>query len=434
MTAEFGATSQLEKIGMLDYADFVAINKFEKLGSEDALRAVREQLRRSRQIDRSVPRDEYPVFGTIASQFNDTGVTALYHALVEEVEGDIEESNWETPGPVTEKYHTIIPGSRSRYLAEIAETCRDYRQWVEKQADIATQLYQLEGTKEIVDDPEAIESKQDELWEQLDEEPRELLEGWEQLQEEYSGDIYEVQICDRTIEVDLKDTSLAGSEIPRVALPQFRDWGDIVRWQLLENVPGRFPYTAGVFPFKRRDEEPKRMFAGEGTPKRTNERFHYLCEGEPANRLSTAFDSVTLYGEDPAERPDIYGKVGNSGVSVCTLDDMKRLYEGFDLCASNTSVSKTINGPAPIILAMFLNTAIDQQVDQFKDEHGRASDPEELDEIRDETLQVVRGTVQAVFACTSELHWGQKQAKNNLDGKCVESRKIVRAPGCEKSA
>ena len=395
MTAEFGATSQLEKIGMLDFADFVAINKFEKLGSEDALRAVREQLRRSRQIDRSVPRDDYPVFGTIASQFNDTGVTALYHALIEATGEETSESKWDTPGPVTEKNHIIIPGSRSRYLAEIAESCRDYREWVEEQADIATQLYQLEGAKELLGDEESIQQKQGELWEKLDDEPQELLEGWDQLQEDYSGDIYEVQIRDRTIEFDLKDRSLAGSEIPRVALPKFRDWGDIVRWQLLENVPGRFPFTAGVFPFKRRDEEPKRMFAGEGTPERTNKRFHYLCEGEPANRLSTAFDSVTLYGEDPAKRPDIYGKVGNSGVSVCTLDDMKRLYAGFDLCASNTSVSKTINGPAPIILAMFLNAAIDQQVDKFKEEQGRAPDPEELDEIRDETLQVVRGTVQA---------------------------------------
>ena len=395
MTSEFGAASQLEKIGMLDYADFVAINKFEKLGSEDALRAVRKQLRRNHQISYDIPDDELPVYGTIASQFNDTGVSALYQGLVEAAGIEIEESNWETPGPVTEKNHTIIPGSRSRYLAEIAESCRDYRQWVEDQADLASQLYQLEGAKELVDDDAAIADKQRELWDELDDEPTELLEGWEDLQDEYSGDIYEVQIRDRTIEFELNSESLAGSTIPRVSLPEFRDWGDIVRWQLLENVPGRFPYTAGVFPFKRREEEPKRMFAGEGTPERTNERFHYLCEGEEANRLSTAFDSVTLYGEDPAHRPDIYGKVGNSGVSVCTLDDMKQLYAGFDLCASNTSVSKTINGPAPIILAMFLNAAIDQQVDQFKEEHDRAPDPEEMDEIRDETLRVVRGTVQA---------------------------------------
>ncbi len=395
MTSEFGAASQLEKIGMLDYADFVAINKFEKLGSEDALRAVRKQLRRNHQIGYDVDDEDLPVFGTIASQFNDTGVTALYHRVMEATGHDISESRWEAPGPVTEKNHTIIPGSRSRYLAEIAESCRGYRQWVEEQSEIASGLYRLQGALDLVGEGGAIEAKQEELWEALDEEPRALLEGWEDLQEAYGGDVYEVQIRDRTVSFDLTTRSLSGTEIPRVVLPKYRDWGDIVGWQLLENVPGRFPFTAGVFPFKRRDEEPKRMFAGEGTPDRTNKRFHYLCEGEPANRLSTAFDSVTLYGEDPAHRPDIYGKVGNSGVSVCTLDDMKRLYDGFDLCAPNTSVSMTINGPAPIILAMFLNTAIDQQVDRFRDEEGRAPTPDELERIQDDTLKVVRGTVQA---------------------------------------
>ncbi len=395
MTSEFGAHSQLEKIGMLDYADFVVINKFEKSGSEDALRAVRKQMRRNHQIGYDITDDELPVFGTIASQFNDTGVTALYHRLAEEVGAELQDSRWETSGPVTERAHTIIPGSRARYLAEVAESCREYRSWVEEQADIASQLYQLEGAMELVDDQAALEEMQDELWDELDDEPTELLESWDELQDDYSGDVFEMELGGKTKQFELVTRSLSGSKIPRVALPKFRDWGDIVRWQLLENVPGRFPYTAGVFPFKRRDEEPKRMFAGEGTPDRTNKRFHYLCEGESANRLSTAFDSVTLYGEDPALRPDIYGKVGNSGVSICTLDDMKRLYAGFDLCAPNTSVSKTINGPAPIILAMFLNAAIDQQVDQFHDEEGRAPDPEELDEIRDRTLQRVRGTVQA---------------------------------------
>ena len=395
MTSDFGAQSQLEKIGMLDFADFVAINKFEKFGSEDALRAVRKQMRRNHQISYDIVDDDLPVFGTIASQFNDTGITALYHRLITEIEGQEAESKWESSGPVTEKAHCIIPGARSRYLAEIAETCREYRQWVEDQADLASQLYQLDGAMELVDDETALEEKQDEIWDELDDEPGALLEGWEELQNAYSGPFFEKEIGGKTKRFELTTRSLSGSEIPRVAVPNFRDWGDIVRWQLLENVPGRFPFTAGVFPFKRRDEEPKRMFAGEGTPARTNKRFHYLCEGEPANRLSTAFDSVTLYGEDPAHRPDIYGKVGNSGVSVCTLDDMKRLYAGFDLCASNTSVSKTINGPAPIILAMFLNTAIDQQVDKFRDEEGRPPNPEEFDEIRDATLRVVRGTVQA---------------------------------------
>ena len=396
MTSEFGAHSQLEKIGMLDFADLVVINKFEKFGSEDALRAVRKQMRRNQQIGYDVADEELPVFGTIASQFNDTGVTALYHRLMGEVGVELGESKWETSGPVTEKGQVIIPGQRTRYLAEISECCRGYRQWVEEQADMASQLYQLEGALELLGgDNQELQAKREEIWDELDREPRRLLEGWDALREEYSGDVFEMEIRGKKLQFDLVSKSLSGSTIPRVALPKFRDWGDIVRWQLLENVPGRFPFTAGVFPFKRRDEEPKRMFAGEGTPDRTNTRFHYLCEGESANRLSTAFDSVTLYGEDPALRPDIYGKVGNSGVSVCTLDDMKRLYAGFDLCASNTSVSKTINGPAPIILAMFLNAAVDQQVDKFNDEHGRAPDPEELDEIRDQTLKVVRGTVQA---------------------------------------
>ncbi len=396
MTSEFGAHSQLEKIGMLDFADYIAINKFEKFGSEDALRAVRKQLRRNHQISYDIPDEELPVFGTIASQFNDTGVTALYHSLMTKVDGESPDSRWETSGPVTEKAHTIIPGPRARYLAEIAENCRSYRRWVEEQADLASQLYQLDGAIGLLDgEQEGLEQKKVEIEETLDKEPKKLLEGWSELQEAYSGDSFDVSIRGKVRQFELTTTSLSGSKISRVSLPKFRDWGDIVRWQLLENVPGCFPYTAGVFRFKRRDEEPKRMFAGEGTPERTNKRFHYLCEGEPANRLSTAFDSVTLYGEDPAPRPDIYGKVGNSGVSVCSLEDMKRLYDGFDLCAKNTSVSMTINGPAPIILAMFLNTAIDQQVDKFHKEEGRVPNPEELQQIHDHALQVVRGTVQA---------------------------------------
>lgn len=396
MTSEFGAHSQLEKIGMLDFADFVAINKFEKFGSEDALRAVRKQLRRNKQIGYDTPDEVLPVYGTIASQFNDTGVTALYHAIAERAGMDISSSKWVADGPVTTKSHVILPGARTRYLAEISEGCRAYRQWVEEQAQIATELYQIDGALRLLDGPqEALEAKKKELEDRLDKEPAKLLAGWDELKESYSGDIFTVTIRGKDRHFELTSTSLSGTKIPRVSLPKFRDWGDIVRWQLLENVPGSFPFTAGVFPFKRRDEEPKRMFAGEGTPERTNKRFHYLCEGEPANRLSTAFDSVTLYGEDPALRPDIYGKVGNSGVSVCTLDDMKRLYDGFDLCAPNTSVSMTINGPAPIILAMFLNTAIDQQVEKFTDENKRPPTAEEAREIRDQALHVVRGTVQA---------------------------------------
>ncbi|TXD39415.1 methylmalonyl-CoA mutase family protein [Lujinxingia vulgaris] len=396
MTNEFGAHTQLEKIGMLDYADFVAINKFEKAGSEDALRAVRKQLRRNRQISYDIPDDDVPVFGTIASQFGDTGVSALYHALATRFFGAFD-SRWNFDGPISQKTHTIIPADRTRYLADIASTCRGYRAWAESQADIATKLYQLDGAAKLLgeDNAEALFTHRDELEDRLDRRTRKLLDGWEDLKARYAGDHFEVQIRDKVRRFELTSTSLSGSKIRRVSLPRFQDWGDIVRWQLLENVPGEFPFTAGVFNFKRRDEEPKRMFAGEGTPERTNKRFHYLCEGEAANRLSTAFDSVTLYGEDPDLRPDIYGKVGNSGVSVCTLDDMKRLYDGFDLCAPNTSVSMTINGPAPIILAMFLNTAIDQQVDAFTEREGRAPTDDERADIAENALKVVRGTVQA---------------------------------------
>ena len=396
MTSEFGAHTQLEKIGMLDYADFVAINKFEKAGSEDALRAVRKQLRRNRQISYDIPDEEVPVFGTIASQFGDTGVSALYHALATRFFGAFD-SRWSFDGPVSQKTHTIIPADRTRYLADIANTCRNYRAWAEQQADIATKLYQLDGAAKLLgeDNAEALHAHRDELEDRLDRRTQKLLDGWDDLKASYAGDHFEVQIRDKVRRFELTSTSLSGSKIRRVSLPRFQDWGDIVRWQLLENVPGEFPFTAGVFNFKRRDEEPKRMFAGEGTPERTNKRFHYLCEGEPANRLSTAFDSVTLYGEDPDLRPDIYGKVGNSGVSVCTLDDMKRLYDGFDLCAPNTSVSMTINGPAPIILAMFLNTAIDQQVDAFTAREGRAPTDAERADIAENALKVVRGTVQA---------------------------------------
>ncbi|MBA2661106.1 MAG: methylmalonyl-CoA mutase family protein [Bradymonadaceae bacterium] len=400
MTSEFGAPSQLEKIDMLDFADFVAINKFEKSGSEDALRAVRKQVRRNRQIPYSVEDDTLPVFGTIASQFNDTGVTSLYLAIMERVLGKPAQSRWTASGPITAKAHTIIPAERTRYLAEIAQICRDYRRAAEAQGDLASNAYRLQGARELLASGhqpvvEALDEALAGVQAQLTRESRELLDGWEALKSDYAQEHYAFEVRDKVVKVDLKTRSLSGTPISRVVLPRYRDWGDILRWQLLENVPGRFPFAAGVFQFKRRDEDPKRMFAGEGTPMRTNHRFHYLCEGEKAKRLSTAFDSVTLYGEDPDPRPDIYGKVGNSGVSVCTLDDMKRLYAGFDLCDVSTSVSMTINGPAPIILAMFLNTAIDQQVDLFTEREGRAPNPEELATLGKQTLQVVRGTVQA---------------------------------------
>ena len=401
MTSEFGAASQLEKIDMLDFADFIAINKFDKSGSLDALRSVRKQVRRNRQIGYDIPDEELKVFGTIASQFNDTGLTALYTSVLETAFGEEFESKWPSTGPVSEKRHTIIPADRERYLSEIADACRSYRGWVDDQSDIASALYQAKGVREQLeadsDEGELaiLDDRIEKLEAELEEEPRELLEGWEGLKERYAEDEYVVEVGDRELRFDTKVETLSGLEIPKIALPEYRDWGDIVEWQLTENVPGRFPFTAGVYPFKREDESPRRMFAGEGTPDRTNRRFHLLAESEDANRLSTAFDSVTLYGEDPDERPDIYGKVGNSGVSVCSLDDMKRLYDGFDLCDRATSVSMTINGPAPIILAMFLNTAIDQQVEKFREENGREPSPPEYREIKEETLHVVRGTVQA---------------------------------------
>jgi methylmalonyl-CoA mutase len=399
MTSEFGAWSQLEKIDMLDYADLVAINKFEKGGSQDALRAVRKQVRRNRDISYDIPDEQVPVFGTIASQFNDEGVNSLFHALIEKLGFAIEDTHFDAAGPISQKRDTIIPPERSRYLAEIADTCRKYRAHVEAQGNLASDLYKLEGVVGLLGEGDAavavLEAKREEIEDQLTNESRKLVTNWSALKEQYAGEFFEVKIRDKVSQIPLTTTSLSGSTIPKVALPKFRDWGDILRWQMLENVPGSFPFTAGVFPFKRKDEEPKRMFAGEGTPDRTNRRFHYLCEGELSNRLSTAFDSVTLYGEDPHERPDIYGKVGNSGVSVCSLDDMKRLYDGFDLAAPNTSVSMTINGPAPIILAMFLNTAIDQQVDKWREQHGKLPSQDEFQEIADRTLAVVRGTVQA---------------------------------------
>jgi methylmalonyl-CoA mutase len=398
MTSEFGASSQLEKIDMLDLADSVVINKYEKAGSLDALRAVRKQVRRNRQLW-DADDDDLPVFATIASQFGDTGVTAFYQSVMKQAFGEVRDSKWKAFGPVTTKQNEIIPPSRERYLAEIAESCRDYRSHVEDQADIASTMYRLEGAKQALEGSEdaqdSLEANLERLEGDLSKEAQELLEGWAQLQDDYAGDEYIVEIRDREVHFDLTSETLSGTKIRKVALPKYRDWGDTLRWQMLENVPGTFPYTAGVFPFKRRDEHPARMFAGEGTPERTNRRLHYLSKDEKAKRLSTAFDSVTLYGEDPARRPDIYGKVGNSGVNVCTLEDMKKLYAGFDLADKSTSVSMTINGPAPIILAMFLNTAIDQQVDQFADKNDREPSPDEYQEIFDETLEIVRGTVQA---------------------------------------
>jgi methylmalonyl-CoA mutase len=384
MTSEFGAATQLEKINMLELADLVVINKFEKKGSEDALRDVRKQMKRNMgawQADLQ----EMPVYPTIASQFNDEGVNHLCKALIDLI-NEKHGLNWETqiythPDPAEDIQHqSIIPGKRQRYLSEISETIHDYHRWVQEQAEVASKLEQVEGTQEQLErwNPDQTESLEQRLqsmrqhWMgKLDSRCQKILDGWDELYETYRQDEVDVEIRGRTFSNKQFRESLSGTKIPRVALPKTEHCGEQLKFALKENLPGYYPFTAGVFPFKREGEDPTRMFAGEGTPERTNKRFHYLSEGMPAARLSTAFDSVTLYGEDPDHRPDIYGKVGNSGVSICTLDDMKKLYSGFELISPKTSVSMTINGPAPMILAMFMNTAIDQEVERYLKKEGR---------------------------------------------------------------
>ncbi|WP_067728478.1 fused isobutyryl-CoA mutase/GTPase IcmF [Oceanobacillus damuensis] len=399
MTAEFGAPTQLEKIDMIDYADFIVINKFEQKGSEDALNQVRKQYERSHMLFHE-DKSKFPVFGTIASQFNDAGTNALFASLIDTLN---EKYSWNEEitfdrNIISEKQNSIITNDRRHYLREIAGHIRSYHQRVEKQSTIATKLYQLEGTKEVLEDAEVVQSIDqtiDQYQDQLEPVAKKLLHSWESLKESYSGDTITFTVRDKEIEMDITTESLAGLKIPKVAFPKYRDWGEQLAWLMKENVPGAFPFTAGVFPFKRKGEDPTRQFAGEGTPERTNRRFHYLSKNDEAKRLSTAFDSVTLYGEDPAERPDIYGKVGESGVNICTLEDMKKLYAGFDLTDPLTSVSMTINGPAPIILAMYFNTAIDQQVEKFKAENSREPNEEEYNDLKDKTIAVIRGTVQA---------------------------------------
>ncbi|MGG2052944.1 fused isobutyryl-CoA mutase/GTPase IcmF [Lysinibacillus pakistanensis] len=403
MTSEFGAPTQLEKIDMIDFADVIAINKFERKGSEDALRQVQKQYQRSRELWHE-SLDAMPVYGTIASQFNDKGTNALFAALVNII-NEKTGYNWETgyeQFAKTQKQDVIIPNDRRYYLREITDTVRGYHKKSEQQVVFARQLFQLEGAIAAVKEkaPEdalvaSLTSLAEGVRDELTAESKRILDNWQALKEAYSGDEFVTKVRDKEIRTILKTTSLSGTKIPKVSLPKFEDYGEILRWVYKENVPGEFPYTAGVFQFKREGEDPKRQFAGEGTPERTNKRFHYLSKDDDAKRLSTAFDSVTLYGEDPDYRPDIYGKVGESGVSICTLEDMKKLYAGFDLCAPSTSVSMTINGPAPIILAMFMNTAIDQQVKLREKELSRPLTVEEFTETREKTLQVVRGTVQA---------------------------------------
>jgi isobutyryl-CoA mutase len=406
MTPEFGAASQLEKIDMLDFAEFVAINKFDRKGAADALRDVSKQVQRNKEAFRQSP-DEMPVFGTMAARFNDDGVTALYQALKPRL-AELGLALKEGRLPAVSGRHStnqtpVVPAARVRYLADISDTVRGYKKKAREQAKLAREIQQLrasaqmlrEGKPDSTQSAEAAEDLALKREERQDSAARKLLGQWPAMQKAYAGDEYVVKIRDKEIRTALTTKSLSGTTIRKVALPQYEDHGEILKWLMLDNVPGSYPYTAGTFAFKRENEDPTRMFAGEGDAFRTNRRFKLLSEGMPAKRLSTAFDSVTLYGSDPDPRPDIYGKVGNSGVSIATLDDLKVLYSGFDLCNPATSVSMTINGPAPAILAMFMNTAIDQNIEKFKADNGREPTDTEAAKIREWVLANVRGTVQA---------------------------------------
>ncbi|MFS0783888.1 fused isobutyryl-CoA mutase/GTPase IcmF [Bacillus sp. 1P06AnD] len=401
MTSEFGAPSQLEKIDMIDYADLIVINKFERKGSEDAMRQVQKQYQRSHEL---FGQDfaEMPVYGTIASQFNDEGTNSLFAALVETINrktGTEWVTSYKVDGDV-KKQNIIIPNDRRYYLREIVESVKSYSREVASQSEAARKVYQIEGTIAAIDGTDekmavSLEQLKKNYEEKLTEESKKNLAGWERIKEQYNQDELITYVRDKEVKTELKSKSLSGLMIPKVSLPKYKDYGEILEWIYKENRPGYFPYTAGVFPFKREGEDPKRQFAGEGSPARTNKRFHYLSKDDNAKRLSTAFDSVTLYGEDPDYRPDIYGKVGESGVNICTLDDMRILYSGFDLCHPSTSVSMTINGPAPIILAMYLNTAIMQQLEMKETELERTLTEQEKQEVAAYTLKTVRGTVQA---------------------------------------
>ncbi len=460
MTPEYGAATQLEKIDMLDFADLVVLNKFEKRGAEDALRDIRKTVQRNRQqFDRDP--DLMPVFPTIASQFNDAGTNWFFMNLIRIV-NEKTGLDWE-PEAVEQirdpRKQIVIPAERSRYLAEISDTVQTYKKQARSQADLASLAFScrqvllslktevpgpghLFGKEDLFHEDRAVEvlrQRYNEAVLDLTAENRTKIQNQDQLRHDYQDDFHGYEVRGNSIEVENYTRTLSHLKIPKVALPKYRDWGDFLLWQILENVPGQFPYTAGVFEYKRKGEDPTRMFAGEGTPERTNRRFHYVSQGQPAARLSTAFDSVTLYGEDPGRRPDIFGKIGNSGVSVCTVDDTKKLYSGFDLCSPTTSVSMTINGPAPVILAFFMNTAIDQQAEKWLRQTGQwdetvknlirffpdpqnpqpeysgplpdgntglglgllglsareVLDGETYEKIRKETLSIVRGTVQA---------------------------------------
>ncbi len=405
MTPEYGASSQLDKINMIDLADLIAINKFDRRGSEDAARDVSRQWARAH-LKTASAADEAPVFGTIASQFNDDGVSALYFAVKSALESHGLSHLDGVLAPVQTKRPShpapIVPSNRQGYLAEIAQTVRDYHERSVKLSEIARGRQHLLATAQLaaergveLDGLDELRAELERQGLELDEASRRLLEDWPTTKARYSADAYTAESRALSRAVPTRRRSLSGTEVPRVALPRYSDEGDLLRFLREENLPGHFPYTAGVFEFKRDEEDPTRMFAGEGDPARTNRRFHLLADGQSATRLSTAFDPVTLYGFDPDRRPDIYGKIGTSGVSIATLDDMKDLYSGFDLCDPNTSVSMTINGPAPSILAMYFNAAIDQQKELREKELGRALSEEEHEKLKEQTLHKVRGTVQA---------------------------------------
>ncbi|MEN8122781.1 MAG: methylmalonyl-CoA mutase family protein, partial [Bacteroidota bacterium] len=382
MTPEYGAATQLEKIDMLDFADLIAINKFDKRGALDALRDVKKQFARNHQLWEE-DTENLPVYGTTASQFNDTGVNELYNSLFEKIKEKLK-IDFHSDIEISETHNgniSVIPPERVRYLSEITETIRNYNSWTNDQAQVANKLYGIQQAIDLATDNKVLKSELEKLYAEvelnLDPKNKKIIEGWKEKTKSYKDEFFIYKVRDKELKIETHTESLSHLQIPKVSLPKYNAWGDILKWNLRENVPGEFPFAAGVFPFKREGEDPTRMFAGEGGPERTNKRFHYVSMGMPAARLSTAFDSVTLYGEDPNRRPDIYGKIGNSGVSIACMDDAKKLYSGFDLSAANTSVSMTINGPAPIMMAYFLNAAIDQQCEMYIRKNGLEKEIEE---------------------------------------------------------